>query len=622
MNYGKNTEKKRPHNWADHHKCKKAAFENQVKGLALNLFADSHSRLDDSSSSSDDSSSSSNESSSSNSDDSTQTKGEGPKEPTEVEAVLDSYFKFNVGVSPSDALRCTTNEYSIYEKNMNKLKGAQPAIEKARLEIQRAYEAGLGRGLGKNLNHYISDISIVMSYCESHVTRADMLVSINPDEDETSKFWYQYFHNEESQQPKYVGKKRKDNVTGGISKVLAFLLVVEEDDFATFVPPCGSIKNLAQDFKLIDAYVDYRWKLNHRAVSILGDLSKLNFFIKRLAAAFYCIQKEQRTKLIKRYNYITEVLNATPALAEYISMRMKTVRASCVLQHNEKYSVDGMKEAKLWVSREKIKADRRSIFQKIILFQNLLQNKTYPLEGDDEQNKKDRRMFGALQCMIISLICNTCYGNRTQVMQHLRVSERIVTCNLHKNCKMHSEEHIQQRVEWDLNKVGREKRSRDRKGVGLVEPDCVTKCLNWFIIATNDFRTKCKDPSFVFFPLVFHYGEIQYISFRKSSNFQNTDVNKSIRYTNSVLNVTIPKPSVMRHLYCTHEYLDWHESAPGEDSRSFEKLLEDISYDMNTTVHQILNTYLVCQYSRYQLHNFEARNRAARKVNKTLTQYL
>ena len=47
--------------------------------------------------------------------------------------------------------------------------------------------------IGKNLNHYISDISIVMSYCESHVTRADMLVSINPDEDETSKFWYQYF---------------------------------------------------------------------------------------------------------------------------------------------------------------------------------------------------------------------------------------------------------------------------------------------------------------------------------------------------------------------------------------------------------------------------------------------
>gem|GEM_PF-5310126 len=612
MNFGKNTKSKRRPNWGAENARKKQALREQVQGMHSNLCSTPvRGPLSSSSSSSSSSSDSSSDSES----------NEGIEEGIED---LDSYFEFDASVSVADALKAEFQRHlTKFDENIKWVTspGAQEALLREKKRIERAYAGGSGSGLGRKLNYYITDFEVVAAYCESHLTHNEVMMSFKrgADEDETAKTWYRYYQT--TSQPQYYQKKRRDNLTGGISKFLAFLFVIELDDFSSFIPPFGSIKNVAQDFKLIDSYLDQRYKLGHRAVSIVGDLSKLNFFVKRIAAAFYCIDIEQRTKLIQKYDYILEVINATPALAEYISMRIKSVRAHSVIQHNEKYSMAGMKDLGLWVSREKVKNDRKILVEKILLFETALENKSYPLKAVDDTSKKIQRTFAACQCMIIALICNTCYGNRTQVMRKLKMNERRATCCFHKNCKEHNGEHEQQHVEWDLDKPGREKRQRDRKGLGLVEPDCITKFLDWFITATQDFRLECKDPSFVFFPVLFHFGASQYITLRKSSNFQNVDVNKSIRYTNAVLDVTIPKPSVMRHLYCTHEYLDWHESAPGVDSRSFEKLLEDISYDMNTTAHEVLNTYLVCNYSRYQLHDYEARKRAAAKVNQTLVDF-
>jgi hypothetical protein len=634
MNYGKNSGKKRPPNWSSYHSNKKQAFAKQVRGMSKNLVLtpERPPLASNSGSSSCTSSTSSSSCSSSSSDTDCDLENGEDVDCNDVDCNasvkkvedLNKYFDFGVSVSLNDAYLSkfkVEHKLSVYETYMEWVssESAGVGLESKRKQIEMGYSRGACFGLGKQLNRYVTDLDLVCQYVDTHITVGDVMSSFDPTEDKTSKFWYEHLKAEQSEQPVHIQKKRRDNIVGGISKFLAFCFVIESEDFATYIPPFGSIRNVANDFKLIDSYLHHRTNLKHRAISIVQDLSKLNFFIKRIVAAFYCVDKKSRSMLMERYKYIPEVVNATPALSEYISMRMKDVRSQSVLQHNEKYSIAGMKEAKLWVPREKIKLDRKTIVEKLILFRNVVGNKSYPLEAIDDQSKKDQRTFAASQCLIIALVCNTCYGNRTQVMQKLKLNERRLTCSYHRNCQEYMEQlHEHQHVEWDLDKVGREKRARDRKGIGLVEPDCITSFLDWFITATQDFRLECKDPSFVFFPLVFHYGAARSITFRKSSNFQNTDVNKAIRYTNAVFDVTIPKPSVMRHLYCTHEYLDWYESSPGVDNRDFDKLLEDLSYDMNTTVHEILNTYLVCNYSRYQLHDHEARVRAASKVNKTL----
>ena len=105
------------------------------------------------------------------------------------------------------------------------------------------------------------------------------------------------------------------------------------------------------------------------------------------------------------------------------------------------------------------------------------------------------------------------------------------------------------------------------------------------------------------------------ISLKNSIKFDNHHVSKANKYSRTTLSIVIPNPHVYRHLYCTHEYMDWHEAKKGEDSRSFDEMIENIANDMNTSVEMVLQNYLVCQYSRFQLSDHESRMRAASKVN-------
>ena len=83
-------------------------------------------------------------------------------------------------------------------------------------------------------------------------------------------------------------------------------------------------------------------------------MAKLIFFIKRLVGSWFALSDSKHKELVKKFPYITEVVEKTPSLYELISLQLKDVRLMSKIQHQEGWSIDGLKKADLRVSRNKI----------------------------------------------------------------------------------------------------------------------------------------------------------------------------------------------------------------------------------------------------------------------------
>ena len=321
------------------------------------------------------------------------------------------------------------------------------------------------------------------------------------------------------------------------------------------------------------------------------------------------------------FPYITEVIEKTPALYEFIAMQLRDIRMVSKIQHRERWSIDGLKKANLWVSRTEIIEYRKSII--LILDQIFVTLEgegcyIYPTESLEETEeeervrKKHQRLICSVQAYCIGLIDLSCYGSRSQVMGRLKVCERVQTCDIHGNCADAEDSyHVNERVEWDLNTPEREKRPRSNKSTRFEEPTCVTAVLTKLIQLTTGLREERGDGT-VLLPFVVRPSGL---FFSQRKEFTSGEINKAIRFNNTTLGLSLPQPHVMRHLYCTHEYLNWYESKPGEDLRTFNTLIEHLAHDMNTSDAMVKENYLCCHYSTVQLHNSAERRRAAASIN-------
>ena len=190
MNYGKNSGKKRPPNWSSYHSNKKQAFAKQVRGMSKNLvLTPERPPLASNSGSSSCTSSSSGSSCSSSSSDTDCDLENG--EDVDCNAIvkkvqdLNKYFDFGVSVSLNDAYLSkfkVEHKLFVYETYMEWVssENARVGLESKRKQIETGYSRGNCFGLGKQLNHYVTDLDLVCQYVDTHITVGDVMSSFDP----------------------------------------------------------------------------------------------------------------------------------------------------------------------------------------------------------------------------------------------------------------------------------------------------------------------------------------------------------------------------------------------------------------------------------------------------------
>ena len=115
--------------------------------------------------------------------------------------------------------------------------------------------------------------------------------------------------------------------------------------------------------QLIKLFIRKATVMGLRAVTIKSCLCQTNFFVKRLINAYYAISTEQRERIIKLFPYVVDVLDVAPSLHDYICNQIQELRLVASTQHREKWSIDGLKNAGLWVSRNEIIEYRRRLIK-------------------------------------------------------------------------------------------------------------------------------------------------------------------------------------------------------------------------------------------------------------------
>ena len=528
-------------------------------------------------------------------------------------------------------------EETEYQKNFKQAVKSEENISQAIELIKRDYRNGIMPSL-RNMHKLVSDIMLVKRYCQDFYTVETLRMTLSihcshPGGDTqdnqvfTKSFWYDKLE-DELKRKLSTGAPRTDNINAGISKLLAFLLAGDEIKFETLTQPFGTLLLLSRNFTIIQSFASTMAAMGKAPTTMVTSMSQLNFFIKRLVGAWYGLSDSLQSELIAKYPYIPEVLEKTPHLYDFISMHLKTLRLNDQICHKKKWSIDGLKKSGLWVSRRDIILYRERVLHMVDHVIGSLNNEqcyiypddsndTDPMDDSIEVIMRHRRYICTLQALIIGLITLSAYGSRTQVMAKLTIGERKRTCDQHADCSESVdcegyEFHPNVRVEWDLNSPNREKRPRSNAASRFEEAECITVALDRFIHLTRGLREDADTDS-VFLPFRARQNGLMFSLTRKE--FLGGEVNKAVKFVNAQLGVKIPQPSVMRHLYCTHAYLNWYEAEAGRDSRTFDVLITDLANDMNTSTEMVLNNYLCCRYSRLQLSDSVARRRAASKIN-------
>ena len=104
----------------------------------------------------------------------------------------------------------------------------------------------------------------------------------------------------------------------------------------------------------------------------------------------------------------------------------------------------------------------------------------------------------------------------------------------------------------------REKRQRNKHQQPFIEPKIVTKYLQKYLYYIDSVDYKYEEYCFIAWKL----SDDNKLSWRTQAKFTGTDITNAIKFVNKQLKTKIPKPSVMRHLYCTHQYQKWYNSGP------------------------------------------------------------
>ena len=485
-------------------------------------------------------------------------------------------------------------------------------------------------GLGKSLNKALHDISIVRRYCQEYPAtnlnslKVPPIINLNDDtKNIIEKYWKESLLREANSRS--AGVVRRDNLSGGISQLLMFLIVTEKyETLYEFAKPLGTIAPICFNNSIVSLFVQYRLTANQRAATISGTLAKLKFYVKRLVAAFGSMSMHNQRIMLQSYPYCVEVIERAPITHLYIDNEMKQLQLRMTVEHKQRFSKAGFIKDNKWVERAAIDQAIKVISHKIyLLYKECIAKNVFNLydevvlESDEvDQVRKEwvKETYALIQILLIALYVLVGYGSRTQVFSRLTKSERKWTCDNHTECHDASDTyndtsvHPNKQMIWDLtpnfftpNGTTREKRKRDRHGHHLAEPKLLTERLNRFIRQTESYRQLCRNSELVWIPFSIardDNGKLK-CSFDLNSIFLGSHITTAIKLVNEMFDLTVPLPMYMRHLFCTHEYESWYDSY-GTDNRSFDELMTNLSTQMNTSIEMIKTNYLLVQYKTLQ----------------------